>query len=122
MSQEHANIFKSMKDIKFEELYFLEAAKKVRAAVRCGLGYVGGVLTLKAAQQVLDLGFDAVVIARALVHDPELVNRFRENAEHRSGCDSCNVCVARMYLPAGTYCARTDNQIPAELNQMRASA
>lgn len=110
------------KDIKFEELYFLDAAKKVRAAVRCGLGYVGGVLTLKAAQQVLDLGFDAVVIARALVHDPELVNRFRENAEHRSGCDSCNVCVARMYLPTGTYCARTDNQIPADLNQMRASA
>ncbi len=110
------------KNIRFEELYFLEAAQKVRAAVRCRLGYVGGVLSLQAAQKVLDLGFDAAVIARALVHDPELINRFRENPDHHSACDACNVCVARMYLPAGTYCARTDNQIPAALNQVRASA
>jgi len=124
MSKLQFAALKSMtpKDIKFEEMYFLDAALKVRAAVRCGVGYVGGVLSLKAAQKALDMGFDAVVIARALVHDPDLIQRFRNNPEHHSACDACNVCVARMYLPAGTYCARTDNQIPAELNQVRASA
>ena len=110
------------KTLKFHELYFLEAARQVRAAVRCGLGYVGGVLSFANAQEVLDEGFDAVVIARALVHDPALVNRFRRNPAHRSSCDSCNRCVAVMYSDAGTYCTLSANRIPPERNRVLAAA
>ena len=110
------------KDIRFRELYFLEAARQVRAAVGCALGYVGGVMSLKAAQSVLDEGFEAVVIARALVHDPAMINRFRADPAHRSACDSCNRCVALMYTPPGTYCALTANGLPAEWNQVPAGA
>lgn len=109
------------KSLRFSELYFLEAARQVRAAVRCGLGYVGGVLSMRAAQQVLDEGFDAVVMARALVHDPAMVNRFRTDPSHHSACDSCNRCVALMYTPPGTYCALSGNALPAEWNQMAAA-
>jgi len=108
------------KTLRFTELYFLDAARQVRAAVRCALGYVGGVLSIAAARQVMDEGFDAVVVARALVHDPALVNRFRADPQHRSGCDSCNRCVARMYMPAGTHCALTGNALPAEWNTVPA--
>lgn len=110
------------KDIRFRELYFLEAARQVRAAVNCALGYVGGVLSLDAAEQILSEGFEAVVMARALVHDPALVNRFRADPSHHSGCDSCNRCVALMYTPAGTSCALTNNALPVEWNQMPAGA
>lgn len=108
------------KDIRFRELYFLDAARQVRAAVRCALGYVGGVLSLDAARQILDEGFEAVVMARALVHDPALVNRFRADPGHRSACDSCNRCVALMYTPPGTSCALTGNALPVEWNQVPA--
>ena len=108
------------KDIRFRELYFLEAARQVRAAVQCGLGYVGGVLSLEAAQQILSEGFEAVVMARALVHDPALISRFRADPGHRSACDSCNRCVALMYTPAGTACALTDNALPVEWNRIPA--
>jgi 2,4-dienoyl-CoA reductase-like NADH-dependent reductase (Old Yellow Enzyme family) len=110
------------KNLRFSELYFLEAARQVRAAVSCGLGYVGGVLSLNAAEKVLGEGFDAVVMARALVHDPALVNRFRRQPDHRSGCDSCNRCVAAMYTPPGTYCLLTQNAIDPELNRTPAIA
>lgn len=106
--------------LRFRELYFLEAARQVRSAVGCALGYVGGVLSLAAARQVLDEGFDAVVMARALVHDPALVQRFRENPAHRSACDSCNRCVAAMYTPAGTHCVLTGNAIDAAMNRVPA--
>ena len=108
------------KDIRFRELYFLDAARQVRAAVQCGLGYVGGVLSLDAAQQILSEGFEAVVMARALVHDPALISRFRADPSHRSACDSCNRCVALMYTPAGTACALTDNALPVEWNRIPA--
>ena len=110
------------KSLHFSELYFLGAARKVRAAVGCGLAYVGGVLSLEAAQRVLNEGFQAVQIARALVHDPDLVNRFRKNLAHHSACDACNRCVAMMYTPPGTYCAVTKNAIDARLNIIPAGA
>jgi len=108
------------RNIRFSELYFLEAARQVRAAVRCGLGYVGGVLSMADAQQVLDEGFDAVVMARALVHDPAIVSRFRQDPTHHSACDSCNRCVALMYTPPGTYCALSGNALPETWNQIAA--
>lgn len=108
------------KNIQFSELYFLEAARRVRAAVGCSLGYVGGVLSMDGAQKVLDEGFDAVVMARALVHDPAIVNHFRENPAHHSACDSCNRCVALMYSPSGTHCAISNNAFPAEWNRVAA--
>lgn len=108
------------KTVKFSELYFIEAARRVRAAVNCQLGYLGGVLSLNAAERTLDEGFDAIVMARALVHDPALVNHFRADPQHRSGCTACNRCVALMYGPAGTYCPLTDNQIDPILNEIPA--
>jgi 2,4-dienoyl-CoA reductase-like NADH-dependent reductase (Old Yellow Enzyme family) len=123
-SQLQFSLLKAMtpKALKFSELYFLDAARQVRAAVGCSLGYVGGVLSLTAADQLLAEGFDAVVIARALVHDPELIARFRLEPGHRSGCDACNRCVAVMYSAAGTHCTLTRNAIPAKLNGVLAAA
>lgn len=108
-------------DVKFKELYFLEAARRVRASVKCQLAYVGGVLGIEAAQKVLDEGFDAIVMARALVHEPELVHRFAKDPEARSNCISCNRCVATMYTPAGLNCPLNHNIIPSEMNRIAAS-
>jgi 2,4-dienoyl-CoA reductase-like NADH-dependent reductase (Old Yellow Enzyme family) len=108
------------KTVRFSELYFLDAARRVRAAVGCKLGYLGGVLSLDAAEQALGEGFEAVVMARSLVHDPALVSRWRADAAHRSACDACNKCVAAMYGPAGTFCTRTNNSIDPSLNRIPA--
>lgn len=108
------------KELHFRELYLLDAARQVRAAVGTRLGYLGGVQSMAAAQRALDEGFDAVVMARALVHDPRIVERFRADPEHRSGCDACNRCVAAMYGPAGTYCVLSNNRIDPSLNQIPA--
>ena len=106
------------KSLKFSEMYLLDAARQVRAAVNTKLAYLGGVQSLKGAETALDDGFDAVVMARALVHDPELVNRFRADPEHHSGCIACNRCVAAMYGPAGTYCPLVDNPVDPRLNKI----
>lgn len=108
------------KEAKFRQNYFMDAAKQVRAAVRCQLGYLGGVHTLENVNEALGEGFEAVVMARALVHDPEIVAKWRVNADHRSGCSACNRCVAIMYGPSGTHCVLTDTEIPFEYNRIPA--
>jgi 2,4-dienoyl-CoA reductase-like NADH-dependent reductase (Old Yellow Enzyme family) len=111
----------AMPDIRFAELYFLEAARRVRAEVSCALGYVGGATAMERAQQVLDEGFEAIVMARALVHDPALVSRFRLDPHFRSACDACNRCVASMYTEFGTHCMVTQNALPPAWNRVPAA-
>ena len=110
------------RSLRFSELYFLDSARQVRAAVRCALGYVGGVISAPAARKIMEEGFDAVVLARALVHDPALINRFREDPQYRSACDACNRCVAAMYTPSGTHCPKTGNALRVEWNRIPAGA
>ena len=84
------------------------------------LGYLGGARSLANAEQAMADGFDAVVMARPLIHDPQLVNKFRSGALTTSGCTNCNRCIPYIYHPAGTMCVLN---LPNELapNQVRAA-
>ena len=107
-------------DISFREMYFLEYSRQIRAAVDLPLAYLGGVKSLANAEQALTEGFDCIVLARALLHDPALVNKFASGERTASGCDNCNACVAYIYHPAGTRCVWNPPNDPA-LNRIYAS-
>lgn len=82
----------------FEECYFLEDAKKFRAALRCPLVYVGGLVSREGIERALGSGFELVQMARALVNDPAFVAKLQAgDRSTRSGCDHRNYCIARMY-------------------------
>ena len=99
----------------FRELYLRPHSQQVRAAVRMPLAYLGGAKSLAGIQSMLDQGFDCVAMGRALLHEPALVNQFRDGRAERSGCTACNQCVAEMYKPGGTRCVlRAEND--ARLN------
>ncbi|MGH8561233.1 MAG: NADH:flavin oxidoreductase, partial [Nevskiales bacterium] len=88
----------------FHEMYFLEHSRKVRAAVKMPLAYLGGAKSLAGVQQAMADGFDCVVMGRALIHDPDLINKFRDGRATVSGCTACNECVSMMYTAGGTRC------------------
>ncbi len=90
--------------IPFRELYFLEHSRKVRAAVKLPLAYLGGAKSMAGITDVLAEGFDCVVMGRALIHDADLVNKFRDGRATVSGCTACNECVVMMYTEGGTRC------------------
>ncbi len=99
--------------ISFKEMYFLEYSRAIRKAVRIPLAYLGGVKSLANAQQAMDEGFECVVLARALLHEPALVNKFKSGELSASGCDNCNACVAYIYHPDGTRCVYRPANDPA---------
>lgn len=90
----------------FEPLYFREQALRVREAVRVPLAYLGGVTSGEDVARLMRDGFDLVCIGRALLREPGMVNRMREDASYRSPCDHCNQCVSTIAHPRGTHCVR----------------
>ena len=82
----------------YRDLYFLDDARIFRRELSLPLIYVGGVVGRETAEKVLDEeGFDFVQMGRALLNEPDMVNRMRDDERHRCGCDHVNYCIARMY-------------------------
>lgn len=106
----------------FEECYFLEDAKKFRAALKCPLIYVGGLVSREGIDRALDAGFELVQMARALVNDPAFVEKLRTgDASTRSACDHRNYCIARMYsvdMKCCKHCPDLPRKIVEELERL----
>jgi 2,4-dienoyl-CoA reductase-like NADH-dependent reductase (Old Yellow Enzyme family) len=82
--------------VPFQEAYFLEYAKKFKQELSIPLIYVGGLISKSKIEEVLNEGFVAVQMARALINDPGFVNKMKEGVE-RSNCKHSNYCIGRMY-------------------------
>ena len=106
--------------IQFKEMYFREYSRKIRAAVRMPLAYLGGVKSLANAELAMQDGFECVVMARALIHDAALINKFKSGERTQSLCNNCNGCVAYIYHPGGTRCVLNPPNDVA-LNQQHAA-
>jgi 2,4-dienoyl-CoA reductase-like NADH-dependent reductase (Old Yellow Enzyme family) len=91
----------------YEELYFLDGAKRVRDRVGCKLVYIGGVSTLESLETVMR-EFDFVQLGRALLKDPQLVTNASANAQYRNGCNHCNRCATLIDHPDGIRCVLND--------------
>lgn len=83
--------------VPFREAYFLEDALKFREALNIPLVYVGGLVSRQKIEEVLNHGFEAVQMGRALLNEPDFVNRMRREENARCNCRHSNYCIARMY-------------------------
>lgn len=83
--------------VPFREAYFLEDALKFREALDIPLVYVGGLVSCQKIEEVLNHGFEAVQMGRALLNEPDFVNRMRREENARCNCRHSNYCIARMY-------------------------
>lgn len=83
--------------VPFREAYFLEDALKFREALDIPLVYVGGLVSRQKIEEVLNRGFEAVQMGRALLNEPDFVNRMRREENARCNCRHSNYCIARMY-------------------------
>ncbi len=111
--------------VEFKPLYFLDDARLFRRELSLPLIYVGGVIDRKGADTVLDdEGFDFVQMGRALLNEPDFVNRMREAGDenHRCGCDHVNYCIARMYsreMACHKHCTDLPASIRREIDKIQ---
>lgn len=108
--------------VPFKELYFLDDAKRFRERLKGKLVYVGGVVSRDNAETALDSGFDFIQMGRALLNEPDFVNRMKEDETHRCGCDHVNYCIARMYsreMACHKHCSDLTPAIKKEISQVK---
>jgi len=92
----------------FSENFFLPLALKIRQAVKMPLVYIGGVVSSKGVEEIMNAGFDLIAIGRALIYDPDFILNIMKDPNHVSLCNHCNICVAEMDKD-GVKCVLNDN-------------
>ena len=86
-----------MPSVPYHDAYFLDTAMRFRNELKMPLIYVGGMVDKKDMERVLDNGFLAFQMARALLNDTDFVNKLHQGLVEKSPCGHSNYCIARMY-------------------------
>ena len=86
----------------YEEAYFLPYARQFRAAVDLPLVLLGGINRRDTIDAAMAEGFDFVAMGRALLREPDLVDRLADGSSTDSLCVHCNKCMPTIYR--GTHC------------------
>jgi 2,4-dienoyl-CoA reductase-like NADH-dependent reductase (Old Yellow Enzyme family) len=88
----------------YEELYFLEDAKRIRDRVNCQMIYIGGCTDLDSVEKVMKEGFDFIQLGRPLIKDPAFVKNAMADRNYKNGCIHCNRCASLIEAPGGVFC------------------
>ena len=83
-----------MRNYPFEEAFFMPLARRFRAAVRMPLMLLGGVNQQATMEGAVAEGFELLALGRALIRQPDLVQRIAAGDFDGSLCTHCNSCVA----------------------------
>lgn len=92
----------------YREAYLLRDARLFRAELTMPLILLGGITNRATMDTAMAEGFDFVAMGRALLAEPDLVNRIQADGDARtvkSACTHCNQCMPTIY--SHTHCVLT---------------
>jgi 2,4-dienoyl-CoA reductase-like NADH-dependent reductase (Old Yellow Enzyme family) len=88
-----------------KEAYNLALALRIKEVVRCPVMVVGGFRSYEVAEKaVRDSGMDYISMARPLIREPDLPNRWLKGNRAPATCISCNSCFKPGLKEGGIYC------------------
>jgi 2,4-dienoyl-CoA reductase-like NADH-dependent reductase (Old Yellow Enzyme family) len=99
---------KFLREYPYREAYLIDQAKQFRAELKMPLILLGGITNRETMDLAMAEGFDFIAMGRALLAEPDLINRIKDDgAAHsvRSACTHCNKCMATIY--SHTHCVVT---------------
>jgi 2,4-dienoyl-CoA reductase-like NADH-dependent reductase (Old Yellow Enzyme family) len=99
---------KFLREYPYREAYLLRDAQLFRAELTMPLILLGGITNRKTMDLAMAEGFDFVAMGRALLAEPDLINRIAADGDRhsvRSACTHCNQCMPTIY--SHTHCVLT---------------
>lgn len=88
------------------EAYNLEMARRIKKAVGCPVMVVGGFRSYEVVEKAIrDDDMDYIAMARPLIWEHGLANRWLQGDRRPARCISCNNCFAGGLEEGGIYCA-----------------
>src|ERR1700758_3457461 len=91
---------KILREYTYRDVYLLELARKFRAELSMPLILLGGITNRESMDLAMAEGFQFVAMARALLAEPDLINRIAADGDRhsvRSACTHCNQCMPTIY-------------------------
>ncbi|MGH3530596.1 MAG: NADH:flavin oxidoreductase [Mycobacterium sp.] len=91
---------KFLREYPYRDVYLLRDARLFRAELTMPLILLGGITNRESMDLAMTEGFDFVAMARALLAEPDLINRLAADGERhtvRSACTHCNQCMPTIY-------------------------
>lgn len=97
------------------EPYFIEAARRLRAACRLPLMLVGGIRSFTTARDIVERGVaDYVSMSRPFIREPGIVGRWRRGDIRASECLSDNLCFRPIMGGTGIACLSAERKARRE--------
>ena len=88
-----------------KEAYNLELARRIKNAVSCPVMVVGGFRSFEVAQKTIkNDSMDYIAMARPLIRESDLPNRWLQGDHRPAKCISCNSCFGPGLEEGGIYC------------------
>ena len=91
---------KFLREYPYRDAYLLRDARLFRAELTMPLILLGGITNRETMELAMAEGFDFVAMARALLAEPDLINRLAADGDRRtvqSACTHCNRCMPTIY-------------------------
>ena len=99
-----------IREYPYHDAYLLEQARVVRREVGLPMVLLGGITDRASMDLAMSEGFEFVAMARALLREPDLVNRLAADASTPSLCIHSNRCMPTNFV--GTHCPEIDEASP----------
>jgi 2,4-dienoyl-CoA reductase-like NADH-dependent reductase (Old Yellow Enzyme family) len=91
-----------IREYPYHDAYLLERAREVRRAVSLPMILLGGITDRPSMDLAMSEGFEFVAMGRALLREPDLVNRIAADPATPSLCIHSNRCMPTNFV--GTHC------------------
>ena len=99
---------KFLRHYPYRDAYLMGDAEQFRRELTLPLILLGGITNRETMDRAMAAGFDFVAMGRALLAEPDLINRMQADGDARtvrSICDHCNKCMPTIY--SRTHCVLT---------------
>ncbi|MDZ7760381.1 MAG: NADH:flavin oxidoreductase [Desulfovermiculus sp.] len=111
LSGDYIPVRKSKVRSKEENIFYLQEAKKYKEKVSLPLILVGGIRSLTTARDLVSRGVtDFVAMARPLIREPELIQRWEQGDDRPAACTSDNLCFRPAVSGEGIYCLTEERE------------
>jgi 2,4-dienoyl-CoA reductase-like NADH-dependent reductase (Old Yellow Enzyme family) len=96
---------KFLREYPYRDAFLMRDAERFRRELTMPLILLGGITNRQTMDDAMAAGFDFVAMGRALLAEPDLINRIQADSAVRSICDHCNKCMPTIYTR--THCVVT---------------
>ncbi len=100
-----------LREYPYRDAFLMRDAERFRRELTMPLILLGGITGKDTMDKAMSAGFDFVAMGRALLAEPDLINRIKADNSVGSLCTHCNKCMPTIY--SRTECVLTGGPAPA---------